>query len=429
MSRGAEARSAAANARTGVRPPQVFIAGPALAQCLADSTGQQTTRPVADAAGLQPFDHLTRGWETEMASAPSAGSLDLVRRDAARLRQLVSQTAYARAASGNATVVYRLERGEHCQTGVVVEAALEDYRRGRIRRHEATDPRRVHRVGELLSATELELLAVTLVHRPRRRLRALLAQVTRAEPDGSLRSPDGPTQTVWLVRTPELADAVRQELGALDALYIADGHHRLAAADRYAQQQCPDGGDVAACFVLAILFPSDEVRVLGYHRCVARPDGPAATLLQAVARQPVTERVQECAPDEVPRPAPGEVGLWLDGRWYRVWLRSDPATADPLGTLDVVALEDGILGRALGGGDGTDARISTLPGSLGAEEIARWCAERHMVGFLLHAPGIEQVMTVSDAGLVMPPKSTWFAPKARPGLLIRDVGRSGAGPV
>ena len=429
MSAGAGARSEEANARTGVRPPQLFVAGPALAQCLADSTGQRATLPLADTAGLQPFAHLARGWETEMASAPSAGSFDLVRRDAARLRQLVSQTAYAHAASENATVVYRLELGEHRQTGVVVEAALEGYRRGRIRRHEATDPDRVHRVGELLSATELELLPVTLVHRPRRRLQALLAQVTRHEPDGRLRTPDGPTQTVWLVRTPELADAIRQQLAALDVLYIADGHHRLAAAERYARQHCPDGGDLAACFVLAILFPSDEVRVLGYHRCVARPVGSAETLLQAVARQPVTERVHECAPEEVPQPAPGQVGLWLDGRWYRVWLRPGPATAGPLATLDVVALENGILGPVLGVGAGTDPRVSTLPGSLGAEEIARRCAEKDMVGFLLHAPGIDQVMAVSDAGLVMPPKSTWFAPKARPGLLIREVRRSGAAPV
>ena len=410
-----------------MRPPRLFIASPPLAQCLAQSTRQQGHPPVSDIAGLQPFDQLSRRWQTETGSAPSANSFDRVRQDAARLRRLIGQAAYARPAPGNATLVYRLEQGAHSQTGVVVEGSVEDYRRGRIRRHEATDPDRERRLVELLTVTGLELLPLTLVHRTRRRLQTLLTEATLDEPAGRLGPAGSPTQSVWLVRRPELAAAIWDELDALGPLYIADGHHRFAAAERYAQQHCSDRGDHAACYVLAVLFPSNEVRVLGYHRCAARPGGSAASLLDAVAQQPVTERIEECHVDEVPQPAPGVLAMWLDGRWHRVWLRSRGDTVDVRASLDVVALEDGILGPVLGVGNRDELAAATLPGSLDAQEIARRCAEQDMVGFLLHPPGIEQIMAVSDAGLVMPPKSTWFDPKARPGLLVRDVGAVGSG--
>jgi uncharacterized protein (DUF1015 family) len=411
-----------------MRPPRLFIANPPLAHCLAQSTRQQAHPPVSDIAGLQPFDQLAR-WQTETGSAPSANSFEAVRQDAARLRRLIGQAAHARRVPRNATLVYRLELGAHSQTGVVVEGSVEDYRRGRIRRHEATDPDRERRLVELLTVTELELLPLTLVHRTRGRLQTLLAEATLGEPAGRLGPAGGPTQSVWLVRRHELAAAIWDELYGLGSLYIADGHHRFAAAERYAQQHCSDPGESAACFVLAVLFPSDDVRVLGYHRCVARPGGSAASVLDAVAQQPVTGRIEECPVEEVPQPAPGVLVMCLDGRWHRVWLRSRGDTVDVRASLDVVALENGILGPGLGVRDRDEVPVAALPGSLDAQEVARRCAEQGMVGFLLHPPGIEQIMAVADAGLVMPPKSTWFDPKARPGLLIRDVrgGEVGSG--
>ena len=161
-----------------MRPPRLFIANPPLAHCLAQSTRQQAHPPVSDIAGLQPFDQLARRWQTEAGSAPSANSFEAVRQDAERLRRLIGRAAHARRVPGNATLVYRLELGAHSQTGVVVEGSVEDYRRGRIRRHEATDPDRERRLAELLTVTELELLPLTLVHRTSGGLQTLLAEAT-----------------------------------------------------------------------------------------------------------------------------------------------------------------------------------------------------------------------------------------------------------
>jgi uncharacterized protein (DUF1015 family) len=322
-------------------------------------------------------------------------------------------------------VVYRLQSRGHRQTGVVVEVPVEDLRTGRVRRHEAVQPERQRRLTDFLAATGLELVPVTLTHAPSPALGSLLAEAAEHEPDVELADGDGSTQTVWMVRSDDLARKIWAEVDALGALYIADGHHRTAAAEDYAARHCPDVGDHAACYVLSALFPSDQMRVLGYHRCVTRPEGtPAEVLLDALARQPVTERVEECAAADAEPTGPGTLGMWLDGRWYRLRLRETPGPADARTVLDVVALEDAILGPVLGiAAPATDPRVTTLPGVGGAQAVAGRCADTGEVGFLLHPPTIEQIMAVADAGMVMPPKSTWFDPKARAGPFVRDLLR------
>lgn len=379
-----------------MRPAHVLLTGPGLAQRLARTTDD----------ALNPV-------QSEL----------LVRRDAARLRRMAGEGGCARPVGGS-LLVYRLQQGGHQQTGVVVEVPVEDYRSGRVRRHEAIRPERERRLEELLAAAELDLVPVTLAHPARSGLRALLAKATTDEPDLHLCSDDGLVQTVWDVRTGGLARAAWAELDALGSLYIADGHHRMAAAERHAARHCPDGGDDASCYVLAAVFPSDEMRVLGYHRCLTRPrDTPTTALLDALAEQPGARRLEECAPEDVPGSGPGVVPVWLDGRWYRLWLRPAPGSQDARAALDVVALEEGVLGPLLGtaADPRSDPRVTTLPGGVDAEAMARRCSEDGTIGFLLHPPSIEQVMAVADARDVMPPKSTWFDPKARAGPFVRDL--------
>ncbi|MGH3517648.1 MAG: DUF1015 family protein [Haloechinothrix sp.] len=351
-----------------------------------------------------------------------AGSLDQVRRDAARLRRLADDASLTRTPS---TVVYRLSSGGHQQTGVVVEVPLEDYRSGRVRRHEATRPERERQLGELLDAAEIELVPVTLAHLPRPRLRSLLAEVAGGEPAVHLVSEDGLQQTVWIEHAAELTQAVQAELDDLQELYIADGHHRMAAADRFAALRHRDDQDRASDFGLGALFPIDELRVFAYHRCISPPAGvPASRLLEALAAQPATERLEKCTTAEVAKTAAGVVSVRLDGHWYRLRLRTIRNSADARSSLDVVALEEGILAPLLGvAAIGSDPRVNLLPGTLDSAAVARWCDDHQAIGFLLHPPSMEQVMAVADAGEVMPPKSTWFDPKARAGPFLRDLLR------
>ncbi|MPY80318.1 MAG: DUF1015 family protein [Actinophytocola sp.] len=337
------------------------------------------------------------------------GPLEAARMDVARLRQLARQGAFTRPPEG-AVVVYRLAAGTHEQTGVLADVSVQDYRDGRVRRHEATQPDRVRRLAELLAATRCELVPLTLAHQPRPRLRALLSGIAKRTPDVDLVT--DVTQSVWIEPPGPLADDIRAEISDVDTLYIADGHHRMAAADRYASRH-PDASGV----VLGALFPTDQIRLLGYHRCLPRPGGMSTSdILDVLACQPATESFQECTSADVAS-EPGTVAVWLDGRWYRLRLRV-PRSSDPCASLDVTVLEEGVLGPLA---DATGTRLLPLPGTRDAHAVARWCADHEAIGFLLHPPAVADVLAVADAGKVMPPKSTWFDPKARAGPFLRDL--------
>ncbi|GAA1252022.1 DUF1015 family protein [Prauserella halophila] len=313
-----------------------------------------------------------------------------------------------------AVLVYRVTSGAHQQTGVVVEVAVDDYREGRIRRHEATDHGRERQLAELTERSGVEQLPVTLAHQERPVLCELITRVAAGEPHVRV-TREHEEHTVWIAHDTDTVRAVYDELAELAVLYIADGHHRLAAAERCAATTCS--------FTLAVLFPRDQLRILGYPRCVPRPAGtPAPVLLDQLARQPVVARLHELAPSDAIRPDHGSVSMYLEGRWYRLWLHQPhtvvppPATVHPLSTVDTVLLDEAIIAPVLPEGKGN----TPLSGRAGTAAIANWCDEHHAVGFLPSPPRVDQVMAVSDAGHVMPPKSTWFDPKAGHGLFLRQ---------
>ncbi|WP_051399920.1 DUF1015 family protein [Haloechinothrix halophila] len=349
---------------------------------------------------------------SELDATLTGGSLEAARMDAARLRQLARQELFTQPPDG-AVIVYRLAVDGHAQTGVLADIGIRDYRAGRVRRHEATQPERVRRLEELLAATRCELVPIMLTHQPRPRLGALTASITQRPPDVELAG-DNVSQSVWIEQPGALADDIRADISDIDTLYIADGHHRMAAAERYATHHLGGGDDA----VLGVLFPADQLRLLGYHRCLPRPGGVSASdLLDVLASQPATESLRQCLSDDVSI-EPGTVAVWLDGHWYRLRLRV-PRSADPCASLDVTVLEEGVLGPLAGA---TGTRVLPLPGNQDARGVADWCADHNAIGFLLHPPSVADLFAVADAGKVMPPKSTWFDPKARAGPFLRDLG-------
>lgn len=309
-------------------------------------------------------------------------------------------------------VVYRVESAGHRQTGLVVEVAVEDYRNHRIRRHEATRPEQERELDELAETSGREQVPVTLTYPVRSSPRPALEAITSAAPEVVHTDAGGVTHTVWTRHEPELIRDIHEEIDRVAALYIADGHHRMAAADRRANRRN------RAEFTLAALFPSDEMRVLGYHRSIARPATTHAEVLDALSDQPTIGRVEECSA-ETARTAPGIVLMCLDGAWYRISLRTPCASADVRSSLDVVTLDESILPGVFGP-TGGQPRATRLP-TEDPHQATRWCAEGGMIGFLPHPPEVEQIMAVSDAGQLMPPKSTWFDPKTGAGLFHRPV--------
>jgi uncharacterized protein (DUF1015 family) len=317
--------------------------------------------------------------------------------------------------------VYRITAGAHRQTGLAAAASVAGYRSGRIRRHELTRPEKEADRARHIEAVGAHTGPVFTLHRPNAEAAGVLAAAADEDPFADVIDMAGARHQIWRVDEDDLVNALSAAFEAMDALYIADGHHRAAAAARVAKttpyaSSHSDPGDAAPRFLI-VSFPSDEVRILDYNRLVRDLNGHTMeTLLGELARRFAVHRAE--APVRPTRPH--EFGMVLGGRWYRLALReAPPANASPLERLDISLLSRLVLAPVLGIGDPrTDSRIDFVGGSRGLDELEqRVDGGLWAVGFSLYPTALADLMAVADAGEVMPPKSTWFDPKLADGLL------------
>jgi len=318
---------------------------------------------------------------------------------------------------------YRLVMGAHSQTGVVAAASVEAYDSNRIRRHEFTRPDkeddRVRQIEALNAQTGPVLVAYP--HSPE--LDAILAEESQHVPDADLVADDGVRHTIWPIRHEDVIARITALFDAMHALYIADGHHRSAAASRVAAARRAANqrhtGDESYNRFLTVAFPHHQMRILDYNRVVKDLGGLSreAFLAKLGDKFTVTPSAAEVKPAKH-----GEFGLFMGGTWHRLAIRPELAeAADPVARLDVSLLSDYVLGPILGIRDlRTDKRIDFVGGIRGLEELAKRVDSGEMAAaFSLYPTRLEDLMAVADAGQVMPPKSTWFEPKLRSGLLVR----------
>jgi len=243
--------------------------------------------------------------------------------------------------------------------------------------------------------------------------------VTTGAPLYDFQAPDGVRHTVWRASDSE-RDALVAAFAAIPYLYIADGHHRAASAARARQalKSAGDGTPQAADAFLAVAFPHDQVSILPYNRVIKDLSGRRpGELLEALRR---THRAEPGPAMPVQK---GEVAMLLAGHWYTVTLNPHPDPRSPIDGLDVSALQDQILGPLLNIGDPrVDKRIDFLGGARGTEGLERAVGSgAGAVAFSLYPVSVSDLMAISDAGDIMPPKSTWFEPKLRDGLLIHEI--------
>ena len=322
--------------------------------------------------------------------------------------------------------LYRLEQDGREQTGIVAACALDDYANGVIRRHENTRREKEEDRVRHIRATGCQTGPIFLAYRDNMALEALVEAAKGAEPLYDFTDREGVRQTVWRVARPAAVEAFQMMLGYIPRAYIADGHHRAASAARVCQEMRSGekGGHTgreAYNYLLCVLFPASQLTVLPYDRVVADTAGLCEEeLVAGVAAAGFEVGARQEAPVE---PASrGTFGMYAFGAWRELrFVDGEAVAGDPVASLDASVLQDRVLGPVLGIGDPReDPRVSFVGGSAGADELERRAGESG-VAFSLHATSVDELMAVADAGLLMPPKSTWFEPKLRSGLFIRRI--------
>lgn len=316
--------------------------------------------------------------------------------------------------------LYRLRMGAHEQVGVAACYSLDEYDRGVIKKHERTRRDKEDDRTRHMMALGAQTGPVFLTYRAAGEVDASAARVVRAEPLFDFEAMDAVRHTLWKAESAD-RDALVAAFARIPALYIADGHHRAASAARAREEMRTrgGGGDRAdAATMLAVAFPHNQVQVLAYNRIIKDLGRLSAErFLNAV-----TERftVQPGPATPVER---GEIAMYFQGAWRTLKSRQTPDPSDLIAALDVSVLQDRLLAPVLEIGDvRMDKRVDFVGGARGAQSLERLVdSGQAAVAFSLFPVSVADLMAVSDAGAIMPPKSTWFEPKLRDGLLIHMI--------
>jgi len=313
--------------------------------------------------------------------------------------------------------LYRQQMGTHSQVGIVATVSCADYINGVIKRHELTHNEVVEDRAKHIDTLNAQTGPAFLIYRARDALDALVAQHTRNKPEIDFIAKDGVRHSTWTIAEPAVIRLIETEFASVSSMYIADGHHRTAAAVAIWQKRKASGN---SGFILAVLFPHNQVQILPYNRVLKDNTGlAAAALLQKLAA------AFDITPGDTPNPTrKHELCMYLAGRWYKLNFKAALVnSANPFEQLDVVLLQRHVLGPVFGVAErDTNERIRFIGGVRGTKELERLVdTGKFTCAFSLFPPSVDELMRIADLGLTMPPKSTWFEPKLRDGLFCHLI--------
>ncbi len=314
---------------------------------------------------------------------------------------------------------YALTMHGRTQTGIVCSASVADYDTNTIKKHEYTRPQKEDDRVKNIEALSAQSGTVFLAHRQHPDLQSTIAAVTANAPEVDFVSEDAIQHQLWVIADDAQIKTVVGAFDSLGPIYIADGHHRSAAASRVAADHRAAAGDdhPESQSFLAVSFPEDELLIMGYHRVVQDLMGRSPSeFLAAVGEVMDISLGKE-------EPTPKCFNMFLDGVWYTLTARSDSYAADdPVESLDVSILQSQVLEPLLGITDPRrDTRIDFVGGIRGDDALTARVSDGWAVAFKLHPTAIGELLAIADAEEVMPPKSTWFEPKLRDGLFVHAI--------
>ena len=305
------------------------------------------------------------------------------------------------------------------QTGIVGCASVADYENNIIKKHENTlAAKEADRIRHI-DTTNMQTGPIFLAFRSNKEIDEFLARKTSEKPYYDFVSEDGITHKVWLVDDYSEIESVEGFFAAMNAIYIADGHHRCASACKVSAKRHIEGKVQESDFFMSVLFPENQLKIMDYNRVVKDLNGyDAATFLEEL------ETYCHIGGSDIPvKPAKkGQVGMYLDGQWFSLEFKTEYLCDDPVEGLDVSILQKYVLDGMLDIKDPkNDKRIDFVGGIRGLEELERRVNSDCRVAFAMYPTDINELFDVADASRLMPPKSTWFEPKLRSGLFLHSI--------
>lgn len=316
--------------------------------------------------------------------------------------------------------VYELTMDGRTQTGIVACASIDDYLNNVIKKHENTRAdKELDRINHV-DTCSAQTGPIFLAYRANAVISAEVAKAKQEKPVYSFTAVDGIRHQVWKISSKESVEAIENAFAGINQIYIADGHHRAASAVKVGlrRREANPGytGNEEFNYFLSVLFPDEELMIMPYNRVVKDLNGLSEEEFMAKIKDKftVSESSTQVAPSKK-----GEFGMYLGKKWYTLTAKEEILSSDPVDGLDVAVLQNNVLEPLLGIHDPkTDKRIDFVGGIRGLGELERRCSEDCVLAFSMYATSIGELFAVADAGLLMPPKSTWFEPKLRSGLFI-----------
>lgn len=325
----------------------------------------------------------------------------------------------------NCYYIYELTMNGRSQTGLVGCAAIDDYLNDVIKKHEKTrEDKEIDRINHV-DICNAQTGPIFLAYRSQKVINDVVAKVKQRKPLYDFTAPDGIKHAVWRIDQEKDIETIANGFKNTQSIYIADGHHRAASAVKVGlkRRDANPGytGDEEFNFFLSVLFPHDQLMILDYNRVVKDLNGYSPDeFLSEVAKEFM---VEEAGPEPFRPQEKATFGMYLDGVWYKLTAKDEIRSQDPVEGLDVSLLQNHLLTTILGIKDiRTDKRIDFVGGIRGLKELEKRANQDMRLAFSMYPTSINELFDVSDAGRLMPPKSTWFEPKLRSGLFIHELG-------
>ena len=326
--------------------------------------------------------------------------------------------------AGDHYYLYELTMDGRSQTGIVACCSIDDYVNGVIKKHENTrEEKELDRIRHV-DTVNAQTGPIFLAYRQNIALKEIVAEEKTKPALYDFVSDDGIRHRVWRIDGADRTDAIEAAFAAIPSTYIADGHHRAASAVKVGLKRRTKHpgytGEEPFNYFLSVLFPDEELMILPYNRVVRDLNGMSTE--QFFEKLKEKFELEEIGKEPYAPVQKGTFGMYLDGTWYALKILPQYRSADPVKGLDVSILQDHLLAPVLGIGDPrTDQRIDFIGGIRGLKELERRVGEDMEVAFSIYPTSIEELLSVADAGLLMPPKSSWFEPKLRSGLFIHRL--------